>query len=156
MWIAGTRQLQHVYKPLAHARNWVAAFSTLAPGQQLSLHRAFTAADIQHFTQLTGDSNPLHTHQAGAAGDLKQDMVVPGMLMASLFPAIIGSHFPGALYLKQDLSFRRVCCAGDQLQATVTVQRVSGRRTLFATVIERQGEVVVDGTALALMPASEQ
>ena len=32
--------------------------------------------------------------------------VLPGMLMASLFPAIIGSHFPGALYLSQTLKFK--------------------------------------------------
>ena len=33
--------------------------------------------------------------------------VVPGMLCASLFPAIIGSKFPGVLYLTQTLKFRQ-------------------------------------------------
>ena len=33
--------------------------------------------------------------------------VLPGMLCASLFPAIIGSQFPGALYLTQTLNFRQ-------------------------------------------------
>lgn len=32
--------------------------------------------------------------------------VVPGMLCASLFPAIIGSKFPRVLYLTQTLKFR--------------------------------------------------
>lgn len=35
------------------------------------------------------------------------DRVLPGMLCASLFPAIIGSEFPGALYLTQTLKFRQ-------------------------------------------------
>lgn len=33
--------------------------------------------------------------------------ILPGMLCASLFPAIIGSQFPGALYLTQTLNFRQ-------------------------------------------------
>jgi acyl dehydratase len=32
--------------------------------------------------------------------------VVPGILLASLFPAIIGSKCPGAVYLSQTLKFR--------------------------------------------------
>ena len=31
---------------------------------------------------------------------------MPGILCASLFPAIIGTAFPGAVYLMQDLKFR--------------------------------------------------
>ena len=33
--------------------------------------------------------------------------MLPGSLCAALFPAIIGSRFPGALYLSQTLKFRR-------------------------------------------------
>ena len=33
--------------------------------------------------------------------------IVPGMLCASLFPTIIARHFPGAVYLTQNLQFRR-------------------------------------------------
>ena len=33
--------------------------------------------------------------------------MLPGMMCASLFPAIIGSAFPGALYLSQTLKFRQ-------------------------------------------------
>lgn len=33
--------------------------------------------------------------------------VLPGMLCASLFPAIIGNQFPGAVYLTQTLNFRQ-------------------------------------------------
>jgi hypothetical protein len=32
--------------------------------------------------------------------------IIPGSLCASLFPAIIGTAFPGALYLSQTLKFR--------------------------------------------------
>jgi 3-hydroxybutyryl-CoA dehydratase len=63
-----------------------------------SLQRSFTQQDIDTFTRMTGDSNPIHR---GAKA------IVPGLLAASLFPAIIGSANPGVLYAKQDLSFRQ-------------------------------------------------
>jgi 3-hydroxybutyryl-CoA dehydratase len=33
--------------------------------------------------------------------------VLPGILCAAMFPALIGSHFPGAIYLSQTLKFRQ-------------------------------------------------
>ncbi|KAG2482747.1 hypothetical protein HYH03_018341 [Edaphochlamys debaryana] len=74
--------------------------------------------------------------------------------MASLFPAIIGSRFPGTVYASQTLRFRAPALVGQAVTATVTVQRVSGRRVTFATsvVAAGSGQVLVDGEALALLP----
>ena len=63
--------------------------------------RSFNLKDLQEFTLLTGDTNHLHTQS-----DLVSTPIVPGILLASLFPAIIGSKFPGALYAKQELVFK--------------------------------------------------
>ena len=61
---------------------------------------------------------------------------------------------PGALYLKQELSFRAVAPVGSLLHATVTATRVSASTAVFSTrcVLAASGEVVVDGTALARLP----
>lgn len=67
---------------------------------QLQQDATFHQQHVDSFVQLTGDSNPIHTAAAGHP-------VVPGILAASLFPGIIGTRFPGALYTKQDLTFRR-------------------------------------------------
>lgn len=75
---------------------------TTKPPTYTTTHR-FTAADIAAFTALTGDLNPLHKGPGA---------IVPGLLLASLFPGIIGSTFPGAVYTKQTLRFRnpaKVC-----------------------------------------------
>lgn len=63
---------------------------------------------------------------------------------------------PGALYLKQELAFRSTAAVGAKLHATVTATRVVGRRAVFDTrcvLDDGSGQVVVDGTALALLPA---
>ena len=38
--------------------------------------------------------------------------VLPGVLCAALFPALIGSTFPGAIYLSQTLKFRKPALVG--------------------------------------------
>ena len=101
----------------------------------------------------------------------------PGLLAASLFPAIIGSRLvrscqwcvflsqacvdsrfsrvgqPGALYLSQSLSFRKAAPVGAQLHATVRVVKLSGSRAQFETrcVLEGSQTVIADGVALALL-----
>lgn len=42
-----------------------------------------------------------------------QAPILPGILMASLFPAIIGSRFPGAVYATQTLNFRAPAQVGN-------------------------------------------
>ena len=71
---------------------------------QLEMHGARCAvcnnslALICHLLKLLG------AHGSPAAGI--GGAIIPGSLCASLFPAIIGSAFPGALYLSQTLKFR--------------------------------------------------
>lgn len=64
------------------------------------LRRSFSQLDIDRFVSLTGDSNPIHTSTA-------REPIVPGLLASSLFPALIGSRYPGVVYAKQDLKFVR-------------------------------------------------
>lgn len=83
------------------------AASALRPGAAFSTTKQFSPEDVAAFAALTGDSNPIHTCAAAAARRGLPAPVLPGLLMASLFPAIIGSNFPGALYLSQTLKFKR-------------------------------------------------
>ena len=134
----------------AHAASTVRHLST---GESFSLQRTFSKQHVDRFVLLTGDSNPIH--QISDQGTARSDatgIVVPGMLLSSMFPAIIGSKFPGALYLSQTLKFRRSAAVGMLVTATVTVAKASGSRVVFDTVCkDESGETLVDGTALALL-----
>mmetsp|Transcript_11058 Transcript_11058/g.19924 ORF Transcript_11058/g.19924 Transcript_11058/m.19924 type:complete len:98 (+) Transcript_11058:2-295(+) len=50
------------------------------------------------------------------------------MLAASLFPAIIGSQFEGAIYVKQNLKFLSPMLVGNPLRAEVEVKQISNVR----------------------------
>ena len=124
-------------------------------GSVSARHAVFTQADVDAFVSLTGDANRIHALPNGA--------IVPGILVASLFPAVIGSEHQGALYLSQELAFRAKVRVGDAVRAEVTVKSVEGRRVTFQTrcfrssgdgtdaVADDDAVVVIDGTALALL-----
>ena len=94
-----------------------AADDGLAPGATFSLSKRFGAGEVAAWAALTGDSNAIHVDARAAAAAGLAAPILPGLLLAALFPAIIGSHFPGALYLSQTLRFRhaatvRCWCSG--------------------------------------------
>merc|ERR1712224_657473 len=64
--------------------------------------------------------------------------IVPGLLCSSLFPSIIGTTFPGSLYLGQTLRFRKKVYVGDAVVARLVVSRVQGRRTTFETTCVKE------------------
>lgn len=119
---------------------------------KFTLTRVFQQEDAVAFARLTGDSNPIHTDPTAAAAAGLSGTILPGMLMAAMFPAIIGSRLPGALYLTQTLKFRKQAAVGSEITAEVTVTARSGSRLTFQTIcMDTCGEVLVDGTALAII-----
>lgn len=140
---------QHAY------RTWYQSIRCLTTGSTYSLRREFTQQDVDAFVQLTGDNNPIHgadQQQQPSSNQQSSQAIVPGMLLASLFPAIIGTTFPGALYASQSLKFRRPAAVGLQVLAEVTVTGQSGSRVTFDTTIKGDsGSILVGGTALAII-----
>ncbi|KAF3631377.1 AP2 domain-containing transcription factor [Capsicum annuum] len=62
-------------------------------GSILKQTRTFTDADVLGYSELTHDANPLHFDAECAKDAGFNDRLVPGMLVASLFPRIIAAHF---------------------------------------------------------------
>lgn len=171
IWLAGARLWAAAQCPLvpqARAATWLVgarpiprgcsssaaqAQGALRQGASLQATKAFDAAEVAAFVQATGDANPLHVQGPAAHAAGFPAPIVPGMLLAALFPGLVGSAAPGALYLTQELHFRRHALVGEPVAATVTVKRASGSRVAFDTVCRNaRGEVLVDGDALALLP----
>ncbi len=122
-------------------------------GQNCSIHRSFTAEEVKQFASLSLDTNPLHTDATFASKSRFGQLIVPGMLSASLFSAIIGTRLPGdgSIYLSQNLSFRKPVYPNREVVATVTVtsmDRQKNRVTLSTTLHDNNGDLLIDGTAL--------
>ncbi|KAL6773948.1 hypothetical protein ACKKBG_A23170 [Auxenochlorella protothecoides x Auxenochlorella symbiontica] len=127
----------------------------LGLGATLQRAVAFGPSEVAAFVRLTGDTNPIHQSLPAAQAAGFERCLVPGIMAASLFPALIGSAVPGALYLTQTLKFRAPVQVSEPMLASVTVSRISGRRLTFDTQLtDSAGAVRVSGSALAMLPPS--
>jgi len=127
-------------------------FSDIHVGQAFEVERAFTADDVRRFAAVSGDWSPLHVNPSYAASTEFGGCLVHGMLLASLFSQLVGMCIPGtlALYLGQDLAFRRPVLVGETVRATATVTAKNEATTtlVLATEIRNAADaIVVSGTA---------
>lgn len=132
------------------AKEWT--FNELSVGQVFSVERTFGQEDVRAFASVSGDFSPLHVDPEYGASTEFGACVVHGMLLASLFSQLVGMYVPGrhALYLGQDLSFRKPVRVGERVKATATIAgKNEGTRSLLLNTEIRNVEdkVVVSGTA---------
>ena len=99
------------------------SFDDIQVGDVESIQRTVTEADVRRFVEMTGDDNPLHVDRAYAERTPFKDVVVHGMLGASLVSTVIGTKLPGegALWLKQNFDFALPVRLGDELSVSCTV-----------------------------------
>ena len=115
--------------------------------------RTVTDADVELFTALTGDRNPLHYDQAVAAATRIGGIVVQGGVTIGLLNAVVAEDLPGpgSIFLHTDWSYRAPVRPGDTITAEVEVldhreDKPIGK--LRTTIVKQHGEVVVEGTDL--------
>ncbi|MBF0271845.1 MAG: SDR family oxidoreductase [Magnetococcales bacterium] len=127
-------------------------FHQIQVGDTFRLEKTFAAADVDHFAQVSGDFSPLHMDQDYAVASGFEGRVVHGMLLAALFSQLVGMRIPGrnALYLAQDLAFRRPVRVGECVTA---LARVIGKNPTTQTILlsteirNAEDQVAVGGMA---------
>ena len=127
-------------------------YADIEPGQVFEIERSFSLEDLRAFAALSGDFSPLHVDADYAAGTEFGACVVHGILLASLFSQLVGMRIPGkhALYLGQDLTFRRPVRVDEVVRASAkVVGKNDATRTLALAMEIRDAEnkVAVAGGA---------
>jgi 3-oxoacyl-[acyl-carrier protein] reductase len=126
-------------------------FRDITVGDTFELTRAFSEQDVDAFAALSGDFSPLHVDPIYAGESEFGRRVVHGMLLASLFSNLVGMRIPGraALYLGQELTFRRPALINERLTARAKVTAkypATSTISLAAEIRNAEGKVVVSGT----------
>lgn len=125
----------------------------LEVGRTASRTRTVRARDIELFTEITGDRNPLHYDQEFAARTRMGGLVVQGGVTSGLLNAVVAEDLPGpgSVFLHVDWSFRAPVRPGDEITAEVEVLEARPDKPitkLRTTITNQEGTVVLDGTAL--------
>ena len=122
-------------------------------GESARRTRMIRAQDIEVFTELTGDRNPLHYDEAAAARSRFGGLIVQGGVTSGLLNAVVAEDLPGpgSVFLRVDWSFKAPVRPGDEITAEVEVLEAREDKPitrLRTTVTNQEGIVVLDGTAL--------
>lgn len=115
--------------------------------------RTVTARDIELFTEITGDRNPLHYDEDVARRSRFGRRIVQGGVTSGLLNAVVAEDLPGpgSVFLHIDWSFKAPVGPGDEITAEVEVLEARTDKPitrLRTTVTDQDGTVVLDGTAL--------
>ena len=122
-------------------------------GQVAQRTRKVTAQDIERFTEMTGDRNPLHYDEQLATASRFGGIIVQGGVTSGLLNALVAEDLPGpgSVFLHVDWNFRAPVRPGDEITAEAEVIEVREGKpicTLRTTITNQDGTTVLDGTAL--------
>ena len=123
------------------------------PGQRAERTRRVEARDIERFTEMTGDRNPLHYDAEAAARSRFGGIIVQGGVTSGLLNAVVAEELPGpgSVFLHVDWHFKSPVRPGDEITAEVEVLEAREDKPLTrlrTTITNQEGTIVLDGTAL--------
>ena len=115
--------------------------------------RAVGHRDIELFTEISGDRNPIHYDEEAAAASRFGGLVVQGGVTSGLLNAVVAEQLPGpgSVFLEVAWKFLAPVRPGDEITATVTVTDAREDKpvtTLATSIVNQDGVVVLDGTAV--------
>lgn len=122
-------------------------------GQRAERTREVSARDIERFTDISGDRNPLHYDGALAAATPFGGIIVQGGVTSAILNAVVAEDLPGpgTVFLHVDWSFRAPVRPGDRITGAVEVLSVRADKPitqLKTTVTRDDGTVALEGKAL--------
>lgn len=125
----------------------------MRPGDTASRTRTVRQQDIELFTEITGDRNPLHYDEAAARSSRFGGIIVQGGITSGLLNAVVAEDLPGpgSVFLNVNWDFKAPVKPGDTITATVEVLEAREDKPitkLRTTIADQDGTTVLDGTAV--------
>ena len=114
--------------------------------------RTVTRRDIELFTAITGDRNPLHYDEGLAEASVFGQLIVQGGVTSGLLNALVAEDLPGpgTVFLEVAWKFVKAVGVGEELTARAEVLSVRADKpicTLATTILNEAGEACLTGTA---------
>ena len=122
-------------------------------GQKANRSREVSSRDIELFTQISGDKNPLHYDEHLARASRFGGIVVQGGVTSAILNAVVAEDLPGpgTVFLQVNWSFKAPVKPGDTITGEVEVTKVRKDKPiteLNTRVKSAEGTVVLEGTAV--------
>ncbi len=124
-----------------------------AVGQVAERSRKVHSSDIERFTDISGDRNPLHYNEAVARRTRFGEIVVQGGVTSAILNAVVAEDLPGpgTVFLQVNWSFKAPVRPGDTITGRVEVLEVRSDKPitkLRTSVTRDDGTVVLEGNVV--------
>jgi acyl dehydratase len=108
--------------------------------------------DIELFTEMTGDRNPLHYDPDAARDSLFGGLIVQGGVTSGILNALVAEDLPGpgSVFLGVEWKFVKAVYVGDTITGRVEVTHVRTDKPiciLATTVRNQNGDLCLSGSA---------
>ena len=122
-------------------------------GQTARRSRKVTSRDIELFTEISGDRNPLHYDEEIAQATRFGGIVVQGGVTSAILNAVVAEDLPGpgTVFLQVSWSFKAPVRPGDTITGEVEITKARPDKPiteLRTRVLLDDGTVVLDGEAV--------
>ena len=122
-------------------------------GDSAERSRDMTLSEIELFSALTGDRQPLHTDRKVAEASRFGGLIVQGGVTSGLLNAVVAEDLPGpgTVFLSVDWKFNKPVYVGDRITASVKILEVREDKpfcTIETQVVNQKGEVCLEGKAV--------
>ena len=124
-----------------------------AIGDTATRTRVVQPEDIERFTDITGDRNPLHYNADVARNSRFGRIIVQGGVTSGLLNALVAEDLPGpgSVFLNVNWDFLGPVGPGDEITARAEIIEARDDKPIYkiaTTITNQQGVVVLDGTAV--------
>jgi len=122
-------------------------------GQTAELSRIVAPDDIERFTQISGDRNPLHYDPQAAQATRFGEIIVQGGITSAVLNAVVAECLPGpgTVFLNVNWDFKAPVRPGDVITGRVEILESRADKPitkLRTTVVRDDGTVALSGTVV--------
>lgn len=122
-------------------------------GQKAQRSRKVSTRDIELFTEISGDRNPLHYDEEIARATRFGGIVVQGGITSAILNAVVAEDLPGpgTVFLHVNWNFKAPVRPGDTITGEVVVTKVREDKPITemeTRVFLSDGTLVLDGSAV--------
>jgi enoyl-CoA hydratase len=132
-------------------------FDSLQPGMKFSHQFQFSTEKVEAFSELVGDTAPIHFDETFAQKQGFEGCIVHGLLISSVFSGILGQQLPGPNSVINTISLKYPLpvLVGELINLTVEIKQLSeavGVVVLSLSGLNEADQKVISGQANCSFP----
>lgn len=122
-------------------------------GASAQRSRTISGRDVELFSEITGDRNPLHYDRDLAEASIFGGLIVQGGVTSGLLNAVVAEDLPGpgTVFLSVEWNFSKAVHVGDEITGCVEIISVRGDKPICeikTTIRNQAGGICLSGTAV--------